>query len=287
MSYLERVRAARAFDRRRFLQFEVEGRLCGWVRPAFASLLARWPEVFDVLPDRVAIARGLATPKARTEAVAPVLRALQAERAITGWRDESYPVSADFGDPPLLAIERAAARAFGIRTRGAHLNGVVGGGDHCRMWIARRSARKPIDPSLLDNLVGGGIAQGLSPFDTIVKECGEEAGMPRELAELVEARSTVALLREVPEGVQWETIYTFDLELPDYFQPVNRDGEVAEFRLLPIREVRHLVRGAGEFTVDAALVALDFLLRNQMSGAASAELASLAEAMHEPLVAQA
>ena len=96
----------------------------------------------------------------------------------------------------------------------------------------------------------------------------------------------MSLLREVPEGVQWESLYTFDLELPDYFQPVNQDGEVAEFQLLPIREVRHLVRNTAEFTCDAALVAIDFLLRNRMSGAASAELEALAAAMRETPASQ-
>jgi hypothetical protein len=57
--------------------------------------------------------------------------------------------------------------------------------------------------------------------------------------------------------------------------------------LLPIREVRHLVRDSAEFTVDAALVVVDFLLRRQMSGAASAELLALAETMHEPPASQA
>jgi 8-oxo-dGTP pyrophosphatase MutT (NUDIX family) len=286
MSYLDRVHAARDFDRRRFLPFSVEGRHCGWVRPAFASLLQRWPEVFAVAPDRVEIVHSLATPAARSEAVAPVLRALRDEGVIAGWRNEIYPVAADFGDLPLLRIERAAARAFGIRTRGAHLNGVIGAGDQCQMWIARRAATKPIDPAMLDNLVGGGVALGMSPLDTILKECGEEAGIAPEYGEFVQARSTVSLLREVPEGVQWENLYTFDLEVPSYFQPVNHDGEVVEFRLLPVRDVRHLVRDSAEFTVDAALVILDFLLRNQMSGTASAELLALAEAMREPPVVQ-
>jgi len=287
VSYLDRIHAARDFDRRRFLPFGVDGRHCGWMRPEFARLLRRWPEVFSLQPDRVEIARSLATPLSRSEAVAPVLRTLRDNGVIAGWRDETYPVAADFGDPPLFTIERAAARAFGIRTRGAHLNGVIGAGDRCRMWVARRAATKAIDPAMLDNLAAGGVAQGFSPLETIIMECAEEAGIPHELAQLVEPRHTVSLLREVPEGVQWESLYTFDLKLPEHFQPVNLDGEVAEFQLLPIREVRHLVRDSTEFTVDAALVIVDFLLRHQMSGTGSAEISALAEVMREPPVSQA
>ncbi|MEJ0047774.1 MAG: DUF4743 domain-containing protein [Rhodospirillales bacterium] len=279
MGFSDRVRAARDFDPRRFLAFRVAGRHCGWIRPAFAAELARWPEVFHVRGDAVELAHTLASPEERSAAVAPLLLELRGAGHITGWRDEAYPVAADFGGPPLLSIERAAARAFGIRSRGAHLNGTVGQGTDCRMWIARRSASKPIDPSMLDNLVGGGVAQGFSPLQTILKECGEEAGIPPELAKQTQARSSIIVMREVAEGMHWETLYTFDLSLEEDFQPQNRDGEVAEFRLLPIRDVRRLVRDTAEFTVDAALVALDFMLRNEMSATATGERAELTAAL--------
>ena len=37
-------------------------------------------------------------------------------------------------------------------------------------------------------------------------------------------------VREVPEGVQSEVIFAFDLELPREFMPHNEDGEVAELQ---------------------------------------------------------
>jgi 8-oxo-dGTP pyrophosphatase MutT (NUDIX family) len=279
VSFADRVRAAQNFDARRFLPFRVAGSHCGWVRHAFAQHLLRWPGVFAVSAEAVALADTLDSPDARSAALAPILLKLRDMGAITGWRGENYPVAADFGGPPLLTIERAAARPFGIRTRGAHLNGYVGRGEHCRMWIARRAASKPIDPSLLDNLVGGGVGLGFDPEQTLLKECGEEAGIPSDLAKRALAKSSVVLRREVPEGVHWETLYNFDLELDERFSPDNRDGEVAGFQLLPIAEVRRLVRDTAELTVDAALVVIDFLLRHDLSAASAAEQSVLGSAL--------
>lgn len=281
MSFIDRIRTARDFDARRFRPFLVAGKHCGWVRPAFVKQLARWPEVFAINAKSVSIAESLDSPESRSNAVAPILCTLRDEGLIQGWRNETYTVAADFGEPPLLIIERAAARPFGIRTRGAHLNGIMGKATDCKMWIARRAADKPIDPSMLDNLVGGGVGFGFSPLETIRKECFEEAGISDELAQRVEAKSVVTLLQEVPDGVHWEALYTFDLELTEAFQPVNHDGEVAEFRLLPIRDVRRLIRDTAEFTPDAALVVLDFLLRQEMSATTTSERAKIDKLLRE------
>lgn len=265
MSFADRLRAAQAFDPRRFLLFAVAGQHCGWIRHDFAQHLKRWPDVFIVTAETVTLVDKLDTSEIRSAAIAPILISLRDAGVIAGWRDESYLVAAEFGGPPLFTIERAAALAFGIRTRGAHLNGTVGRGADCRMWIARRAANKAIDPSLLDNLVGGGVGLGFNPLQTIVKECDEEAGLSPELAERVQARSTVIMRHEVPQGMHWEMLHTFDLELEEAFVPRNRDGEVAEFRLLPIADVRRLVRDTNEFTLDAALVVIDFLFRHGLA----------------------
>ena len=139
------------------------------------------------------------------------------------------------------------------------------------MWLARRSSSKPTDPGMLDNLVGGGIGAKLSVHDTLVKEAWEEAGIPAELAQRATAAGSVELLREVEEGVQSERIHVYELELPSDFAPANQDGEVAEFRLVPLAEARRLVEETDELTVDAALVALEYFNRRSVRpGSASA-----------------
>ena len=185
------------------------------------------------------------------------------EGLITGWRDESYAVVTDFDAQPLFHIERAAARFFGTTTYAAHANGYCGSGAACEMWLARRSATKPIDPGMLDNLVGGGMSAGVPPLQTVVREAHEEAGIPESLASNAVAGGTIRLLREVPEGVQSEIIFVFDLELPREFQPHNEDGEVAEFRRVPVSEVVEMLRGDADITLDASLVTMRFLERRE------------------------
>jgi 8-oxo-dGTP pyrophosphatase MutT (NUDIX family) len=139
------------------------------------------------------------------------------------------------------------------------------------MWLARRSSSKPTDPGMLDNLVGGGIGAKLSVHDTLVKEAWEEAGIPAELARRATAAGSVELLREVEEGVQSERIHVYELELPSDFAPANQDGEVGEFRLVPLAEARRLIEETDELTVDAALVALEYFNRRSVRpGSASA-----------------
>ena len=69
-----------------------------------------------------------------------------------------------------------------IRTYATHVNGTTRRDGSTVMWIARRSPRKAIDPGMLDNLVGGGIAAGATIEGTVVKEAWEEAGLASEVA---------------------------------------------------------------------------------------------------------
>lgn len=214
----------------------------GWLRPELAARLAAWPGVFKAGPEAVRILD--------TNALEPVVEQLAREGFVPGWRNERYRIAG------LFDIERAAARPLGLATQAVHVNGIVAGE---RMWLARRSPSKATDPGMLDNLVGGGINATLSLEETLVKEAWEEARIPAELARRATRGGTVELEREVPEGVQSERIHVYDLELPADFAPCNQDGEVAEFGLVTFAEARRLIEETDELTVDAALVALDFL----------------------------
>ena len=254
-----RLRAAQKFAPAAHVPLLCERQRIGWLRKAHAQLLMAWPEIFKRDACGVRIADAIDNPAARTAAVGDVIRALHEEGVITGWRDERYAVVTDFDAPALFHIERAAARFFGTTTYAAHANGYCGTGASCEMWLARRSAAKPIDPGMLDNLVGGGMSAGIAPLETIVREAWEEAGIPDALARGAVAAGTVQLLREVPEGVQSEVIFVHDLELPRDFQPQNQDGEVADFRRVPLAKVVELLREDAGITLDASLVMAKFL----------------------------
>lgn len=267
MSLLDRTHAAQNFAPRRHLRFKLGENELGWVRPDHAQRLARFPKVFQIDGTTIMLAAALCTRELRDAALAEVLRELAAEGTLKGWRNELYAVALEFGRPALFHIERAAARLLGVTTYAVHVNGVVGAD---RMWIARRSASKAIDPGMLDNLVAGGIAAGLSVAQTLVKEGWEEAGIPAELMSHAISRGRIRLLREVPEGVQSEILSVHDLQLPEAFLPINQDGEVAEFRLLPDTEILRLLRENADITLDAGLVMLSYLLRQGLVSAGEA-----------------
>jgi 8-oxo-dGTP pyrophosphatase MutT (NUDIX family) len=207
------------------------------------------------------------TPARRSHALEAVATTLAAEGALTAWRDERYAVRTAFGDAPAFHLERAAARYFGIHTYAAHANGLVrdaqGTDTHWpRMWLARRSPAKAIDPSRLDNLVGGGIADMDSPAATLRREAWEEAGLAD--MRVGAAAAMLTLERVVPDGFQHETIFVYDLWLPATFVPRNQDGEVVEHRLVDFAEAARLMaNGSGPdvLTIDATLVAFDCLRR--------------------------
>ncbi|MBN9205617.1 NUDIX hydrolase [Methylibium petroleiphilum] len=190
---------------------------------------------------------------------------------ITGWRDEIYAVAPAWGAPVLARIERAAARFWGTLTFGAHANGYVSGPDGrpSHLWIAQRSPHKATDPGKFDNLIGGGVPHGQTPFETLVREGWEEAGLAADLVLRATRGRVIDLQRTLPDcaghGLQREQLFVYDLALPPGLQPRNQDGEVASLQLLPVAEALALAAG-DTMTVDAALATLDFALRWRLLG---------------------
>lgn len=256
------LHAARSLQRGRRLPFSITGVEVGSVARDHLGLLAEHASWLQIGPRGVRMVERLRTEPQRSAALAATNSVLRALGLVRGWRDEIYAVLAEPGAVPLALIERAASRFWGTLTFGAHLNGYVCDalGRPSHLWVARRALSKATDPGRLDNLVGGGVPHGQSPYATLVRECWEESGIPEELARQAAYASQIRLHCDVPEGVQQEIIYVYDLELPRDFAPHATDGEVMEHHLLPLDEVIALLRGH-EFTTDAALVTLDFLQR--------------------------
>ena len=260
MHMLERMSAAQGFDAGNFLPFEVGEARAGWIRRDLAGLLRRWPDTLEIGQASVRLSAALTSEPARTAALAKVTRALA---------DETYAVRIHPQDAPLFHIERAAMRFFGLTSVATHLNGYVRGADGkmgsvpiFRVWIARRSATKSIDPGMLDTLVGGGVASGQDPWNALLRECHEEAGIERAIAAKARAAGTLQVCHEVSEGLHSEILYAHDLEVRADFRPRSVDGEVSEFLCLAPAEVADRIAN-GEFTVEAGLVTLVFLLRHE------------------------
>lgn len=262
MSYLDHIRACNNADLSRFVPFIVAGQRVGWLRPEFVARLADWPDVFEIDDSRVAIASTLDDFASRSTAVEGPLRALATTGVIDGWREEPYPVMSVWGDPPLLQMERAAVPHFGVRAWGVHMNGFVRREDGLHMWVATRARDKPTYPGMLDNTVAGGQPIGITPRDNLIKECGEEAGIPEALAKQAQPVGVISYCHETLDGAKPDQMFCYDLELPSDFTPVNTDGEIDEFELWPIGRVAERVRDSFDFKFNCNLAIIDFLIRH-------------------------
>ncbi len=280
MGYLDRIEECNTYDPSRYLPFWVGADRVGRVSKALAERLGAFADVFDVAPDRVALRPHLQSFDRRTKAMEGVLRALAAEGVVKGWRDEPYAVAAGPGAKPLMTMERAGVPLFGVRAYGVHLNGFVRQGDGLEMWVARRGRDKPTYPSALDNITAGGIGYGIGVRDSLVREAADEAGIPPALAARAVPVGAITYCCETDEGLRFDVIFAFDLELPADFVPQNADGEVAAFDLWPIERVAQTVRETSEFKFNCNLVIIDFLVRFGLIAPEDADYLDIVKGLH-------
>ncbi|CAO3621391.1 unnamed protein product [Cunninghamella blakesleeana] len=179
--------------------------------------------------------------------------------ALAGWRDELYPVYGKHGVPAFV-IERAAAALFGISTFGVHINVFIRDQGVIKMWVARRSLSKQTWPGVLDNCVAGGMPFTYSTKETVIKECDEEASIPESLASNARSVSIISYYTKSNDGLQPETEYIYDLELPVDYKPTPKDGEVECFYLWTLDEVKQSILN-GDWKPNCSLVALEFMMR--------------------------
>ena len=260
----DRLGAQLSRPRQAYRPLLVDNGIAGWVDDARAARIAAFADVFAVRHDGIAFVPTIDSAPARTAALERVARTLEAEGSLSAWRDERYAVASEFGAAPWFLLERAAARYFGIHTYAVHVNGLVRRGDEIAMWIARRSPTKAIDPGMLDNLVGGGIAHGQSIACAVLKEAWEEAGIPPDAAVTASPAGEVRVCRELADGLERETIFVYDILLASDFTPACQDGEAVEHRLVALRNAGVLIAnetGPDVVTINASLVILDCLLR--------------------------
>ncbi|KAJ2358802.1 hypothetical protein IWW50_004093 [Coemansia erecta] len=258
-----------------YYQFVVGGQLVGFIstldvqslRTAVSALARPFLEIRDD-KRHVTFAPWCDTRAKRTECMAELLAKMRVAgswASLSKWRDEVYPVYGDPHDPDNIAvyIERASAGNFGVRTFGVHINGVVRSAEtrEVQMWVARRAATKPTWPGMLDQIVAGGMGNGAGTMETVVKECEEEGGIPAEIARTAQCAGTIQYYTRTDQGLQPETQFVYDLELPRDFVPQPMDGEVEGFYLWPIPEVIRRLK-LGEFKPNCAVCIVDFLIRH-------------------------
>ena len=273
------LRAALEFNALAYLPMTLGGDTIGRVRRDRAGRLRAWPAVFNISENEIQVL--LAAEPALSAAFGLVAQELAREGAVRGWRGETYAIRAREGGSALFHIERAAVRFFGLQSSASHLNGFFLQGKNPVMWIARRAAIKATDPGMLDNLVAGGMPSAEDAWRTLLRECGEEAGIPEALAATARAAGSFRLCRDVPEGLNREVLHVYDLALPADFAPRNMDGEVSEFQSLDMPAVLERI-ARGELTVAAALVAADYALRQGALPDESGEIRAAIDACRVP-----
>ena len=210
----------------------------------------------------------LDTPDKRTAAMRAFLLELR-ERGQFGklWREEAYPVTWAFTDPPLMAMERAAVPWFGVRAFGPHMTGYVRRKDGLHIWVPRRSydqadlprparqhrRRRPAGRHRPARQPDQGMCRG-----SVDPASARRAGQGGELHQLPQPVRPAAQAR--PHDC-------FDLELPEDFTPRANDGEVHSFELWPVRRVFETVRDTTEFKYNCNLVLIDFFVRHGLLSA--------------------
>ncbi|KAM4055664.1 NUDIX domain-containing protein [Hirsutella rhossiliensis] len=246
--------------------------------------------------DRTVLLFQLPTEQERSRVVAALAdhwRNKGTFKLLRGWRDEVWPVYSRTGEL-LFSMERAAMGLLGTMRYGVHLTAYVvdAAAPHgLKLWVPKRATDKSTFPGMLDNTVAGGLMTGEDPFECVIREADEEASLPDHLVRR-QARcvGTVTYMyitdeKQVGEGgfVYPECQWVYDLELPADVTPQPKDGEVEEFYLCDIDEVKEAL-AQGKFKHNCALVVLDFFIRHGiLTEDNEAEFAAIRRRMHREL----
>jgi 8-oxo-dGTP pyrophosphatase MutT (NUDIX family) len=223
----------------------------GWVGPAAAATVRRF---VGVIESRDGLT--LADPTDLRDLCHALVAA-----GYGRWRREAFDVRADPDGPVLAEVDRGLLPVLGIQAQGVHVNGLVRRADGLHLWVAVRAANKALDPNKLDHIVAGGVPAGLTPWQTLIKEAGEEAAIPPDLAAHAVPVGKIGYAMERGEGLRRDLLHCYDLELPDDFVPHPADGEVARFELWPVTHAMELVRDGDAFKFNVNLVLIDLFIR--------------------------
>ena len=284
MSYLERVQACHQFDRTDYLDFIIADEVMGLTNPEFAEHLLRWPEVFSRNEQQLLLNPALDTFESRTAAVAEITQQLHQEGVIDTWVDELYAVSHFYEDTPKMAVERAAASYLGIRNYGIHINGLVKTDDGICTWIGIRAKDKPFWPGKLDQMVAGGQGYGIGLMENVIKESAEEADIPEELSSQALARGAIHYCTQSSRGIRIDSLFNYDLWLPEDFTPENTDGEVDGFILMPLEEMAKIIDTTDKFKSNCNLVNIDLLIRSGVITESHPDFKAITALLYKPAI---
>ena len=262
MALFDHIIACNTHSLRGRRPFYIADTRVGWVSDDIAERLTRWHQYFAVSKDSLAFRDNLDDVEKRSKALAEAGADLVLHQALPENRGEVCPVMEKFGDPNLLRIDRAWLESFGLVSYGVHVNGYVETTDGPELWIGVRANNRVAYPGKFDNMVAGGLPVGLSLAENVVKESGEEALVPEELAATAIPAGVVTYVKDTDHGLRRDMLFVFDLKVPTDFVPENADGEVSGFVRWPALQALRLVEETDEFKFNVNLVIIDFAIRH-------------------------
>lgn len=246
----------------------------GWVLPIVADQLVEFNDIVTVDKSKrtITLSSSLKTCKERTDAMSKIVNKWRSEslfECLKGWRNELYTVY-NPTSKVYLFIERASACLFGFTTYGVHIVGYVPAtaDQEMMVWVPTRSLNKPTHPGKYDNTVAGGIGYPHGVFETVLKECAEEAGLEEDFVKknitpvgVVSYNFRMEPTTDDETGVfQPEVEYIYDLVM-EGVTPSPVDGEVHEFRLVPASQLKQELF-SDRFKYNCALIQIDFFIRH-------------------------
>lgn len=262
----------------RLSRFYAKGILVGYIRASVVSALQRdFPAYFSILPNEgqafdVFIRDTDKDISKLLNGIAQFWKTNDTFEVLKGWRDEQYTIYGHEQEQ-LFTLERAACGLFGLVTYGAHLNAYIPAtaSSSIQMWCPRRALTKATYPGMLDNSVAGGISDGRSAYETIVKEAEEEASIPEDVArrhiKSVGAISYIYVDGTTADNAGWiqpEVQYIYDLPLTGEVKDLQlrpNDGEAENFELWSMDKIKEEML-LGHFKPNCAAVIIDFMIRH-------------------------
>lgn len=267
MNFLERVESLNEFEPEKFWPFYAGETLVGYIRNDNVDLALSCDKVLvKGQGNTICIHANHKDFQSRSDAIASILPYLEKNCAFAfPLKNEMFPVVTGFGNEPILQIERNATIFFGVKVFGLHVNGYTLKNDKIHMWLGRRGPTLRGWPNMLDQMVAGGQPIGMSLKDNLVKEAEEEASLPCEISSKAKPVTSISYSCYMLEGVRRDTLFVYDLELPEDVHPKEDGDEVAGYLCLPVEDVMEIIeneKGAEKFKPNCNLVAIDFFIRH-------------------------
>ena len=212
-----------------------------------------WPEYFSINHEtRELRLNAPPTIQERTHLLNSTLRSNRESGKVESfgkWNVESFALYSPSSGEHILDILDAGVNLFGIPNYKVCMLASTQTLSGKKFWVPRRS-NKMRYPNLLDNFVGGSLATGEKPIDCIVREASEEASIPEGYTrEHIKPCGCLSYMMTQTDdggvGCQYQVQYVYEIELPEDMVPIPLDGEVKEFLLMGIEEVRERL-GKGE-----------------------------------------